>query len=301
MDLSDKKLILVSGKGGVGKSSVAAALALKISRQGKRVLLAELGSQSFYESFFETRGIGYEPIEIAPDFHLALFTPEECLQEYVTHYVKLPKLYDLLFDNRVTRAFLNAAPALSEISLLGKITSDIRDVVPTGYDVMVVDCYSSGYAMALLRAPKAIAGAFRIGPIHDESESIFRAISNPKTTHYVLVTLAEEMPVQETLELKTQLKDEFNAETTVVCTRLFTPPLGLQDIEAVIPKIHEKNFHQFSEFLYARLKVQDQQLSRLSEIAPGFYGVPHFVNLYSGQQCLDEICKKLEAPWNLKS
>ena len=101
MDLSSKKLIFVTGKGGVGKSIVAASIALKEARKGRRVCLMELGHQSFYESFFETRGIGYEPSEVIPQVHISLLSPEECLKEYALHYLKLPKLYDLLFQNKV--------------------------------------------------------------------------------------------------------------------------------------------------------------------------------------------------------
>src|SRR5262245_55823807 len=141
MRITNERLILVTGKGGVGKSACAAAIAWMEARKGRKVLLVELGSQSFYESFFKTRGVGYDPVEICPDVHLALLTPEECLKEYVTHFLKVPRLYSLLFENRVMKALLNAAPALSELALLGKLTSDIREIIKTDYDVIVCDCY----------------------------------------------------------------------------------------------------------------------------------------------------------------
>src|SRR5579871_1944838 len=153
MNISSKKLIFVTGKGGVGKSVCAAALAWSEARKGRKVCLVELGHQSFYESFFETRGIGYEPSEIVSDVHISLYNSENCLKEYVLHFLKIPKLYDVIFQNKVVKAFMNAAPAVAELSILGKLTSEIRGVFKQEYDLHVVDCYSTGHALALLRAP----------------------------------------------------------------------------------------------------------------------------------------------------
>src|ERR1039457_5609085 len=107
MDITSKRLIFITGKGGVGKSVTAAGLAFQEAQKGRRVCLVELGSQSFYETFFETRGIGYEPTEVLNGVHISLLTPEQSIREYVLHYLKIPKLYDLLFQNRVMKAFLN--------------------------------------------------------------------------------------------------------------------------------------------------------------------------------------------------
>ena len=131
MNLSDKKLVFVTGKGGVGKSVCAAAIAWREARKGRKVCLFELGSQSFYEAFFQTRGIGYEPSEVVPDVHISLLSPESALREYVLHFVRVPKLYDVLFHNKVIKSFLNATPALPEISILGKLTSEIRGIFTT--------------------------------------------------------------------------------------------------------------------------------------------------------------------------
>jgi anion-transporting ArsA/GET3 family ATPase len=126
MNISSKKLIFVTGKGGVGKSVSAAALAWN----------------------FETRGINYEPSEIVSDVHIALYSAENCLKEYALHFLKVPKLYDIIFQNKVVKAFMNASPAVSEFSILGKLTSEIRGVFREEYDLYVVDCYSTGHALA---------------------------------------------------------------------------------------------------------------------------------------------------------
>src|SRR5882757_142912 len=126
MNLDGKKLVFVTGKGGVGKSVCAAAIAWGEARKGRKVCLFELGNQSFYESFFETRGISYEPSEVIPRIHISLLNAENSLREYVLHYLKVPKLYDILFQNKIMKTFLNAAPALAELAIMGKLTADIR-------------------------------------------------------------------------------------------------------------------------------------------------------------------------------
>src|SRR5271165_3200118 len=147
MNISGKRLVFVTGKGGVGKSVCAAALAWSEAKKGRKVCLVELGHQSFYESLFETRGIGYEPSEIVSDVHISLLNPDSCVKEYVVHFLKVPKLYDIFFQNKVMKAFMNAAPAVSELSILGKLTSEIRGVFASEYDVYIVDCYSTGHAL----------------------------------------------------------------------------------------------------------------------------------------------------------
>src|ERR1700722_12236379 len=151
MNLDGKRLVFVTGKGGVGKSVCAASIAWAEARKGRKVCLFELGNQSFYESFFQTRGIGYEPSEIVPDVHISLLTAESSLKEYILHFLKVQKLYDVFFQNKVMKAFLNATPALSELAILGKLTSEIRGIFKHEYDLFVVDCYSTGHALALFR------------------------------------------------------------------------------------------------------------------------------------------------------
>jgi anion-transporting ArsA/GET3 family ATPase len=172
MDLSNKKIIFVTGKGGVGKSVCAAAIAWGQARLGRHVCLVELGGQSFYESFFQTRGISYEPSEVIRDVHISIFSPEMCLREYVLHFLKVPKLYDLFFQNKVMKAFISAAPAIAELSILGKLTADIRGIIKSEYDVFVVDCYSTGHALALLRAPRGLSDTFKSGPLFEQSKDI---------------------------------------------------------------------------------------------------------------------------------
>lgn len=300
MNITSQRLIFVTGKGGVGKSACAAAVAWKEAQKGRKVCLVELGGQSFYEPYFETRGIGYDPMEVVPDIQIANFTADEALKEYVLHYLRVPKLYNIFFQNRVMKAFFSAAPAIAELAILGKLTSEIRDILPMGYDVFVVDCYSTGHALALFRAPRGVAQAIKAGPVHEQAQEMLQVLCNPDETYYYLVTIPEELPTNETIELQSQLKEEFSANTSVICTRLMFPPISDAAQDSLERAVEDKNMGDFIEFVKFKNETQRNQLAKLREIDPEFFGVPLVLNSKQGQEHMEEIATYLETPWDLR-
>lgn len=306
MDFSTKRIIFVTGKGGVGKSLVAASVAYRESKKGRRVCLVELGEQSFFESFFETRGIGYEPMEIMQNFHVSLFTPEESLREYITYYLKVKKLYDLFFENKVTRAFVNAAPGANELAILGKLTSDVRHVGPqSDYDLYVVDCFSTGHALALFRAPRGISEIVKVGPMGEQTREMHEILCSPSIVSYVVVTLAEEMPINEALELTHSLQTEFKADVTGVCNRLLFPPVTKQEIHQL--KAKESKEHagigDFLNYLEFKMEKQEAAHSRLKEKIGALYSLPLLFpdkdTDFKSQDLMFAASEKLESPWAL--
>lgn len=205
------KIQLVSGKGGVGKSAFAAALALKQAQAGKRVLLAELGEMSFYKNYFELKTVDSQPRKIDLGFDLALWSGESCLREYALHFLKIESLYRLFFENPVSKTLTQIAPGLSELAIIGKITSGPpRNVGPAlNYDVLVVDAYSTGHFLALLRAPLGMVQSIRAGPIAEQSRKILSVLEDPKLCEIHLVALPEELPIKEVFDLEASVKSLF--------------------------------------------------------------------------------------------
>jgi anion-transporting ArsA/GET3 family ATPase len=299
MDLSSKRLIFVTGKGGVGKSLTAAAIATHEARKGRRVCLMELGEQSFYETFFETRGIEYDPSEVIPQVHVSLLNPEESIREYVLNYIKIPKLYDLLFQNKVMKAFINAAPALPELAILGKLTSDIRQVIVSDYEVIVVDGYSTGHILALLRAPKGLSQTFRVGPLNEQALGIHQVISDPKEVKYVLVTRPEELPINEVIELGDVLKREFNADLSVVCNQISFSNLSAEERNLIDVHLKDIRGREFFRYLCSKEEAQKKQMMRLEKWAGKFIGFPQILINGRGLELIEEVLPYMETNWTL--
>ncbi|MCX7978958.1 MAG: arsenical pump-driving ATPase [Bdellovibrionaceae bacterium] len=205
-----QEIHFVTGKGGVGKSLVAAGLAYREAQKGRRVLLVELSEKSFYQIAFGLPSVTYTPTLLEGSLYVAMFESESCLREYALHLLKSEALYRLFFQNAVSRALIDVAPGLKELTILGKITSGPRNHGPPApFDVLVVDAYSTGHFLALMRAPGALAQAVKFGPMGEQSRSIDRTIRDLEICRYHIVCLAEDLPVQESVELHQTLVSEF--------------------------------------------------------------------------------------------
>ena len=115
----DKRLVFVTGKGGVGKSTVAAALGVVATRQGKRTIICEVAQQERMSSVFHTQGVGYHETEIAPGLFAFSIDPQRALEEYLQLQIKIKPLYELMFKNRIFTYFAAATPGLRELVTIG--------------------------------------------------------------------------------------------------------------------------------------------------------------------------------------
>jgi anion-transporting ArsA/GET3 family ATPase len=267
MDLLNARIVIVTGKGGVGKSTLAASIAYRAAQDKKRVLLVELGEESFYSEFLGVEGVSYTPKPV-PDcgFEVALWDTESCLREYVLYYVKIESLFKVFFENRVMRTFINVAPALKELAILGKLTSGERQVGPKfAYDMVVLDGYATGHMLALLRAPKGMSETIRTGPMGHHSAQIHKVLTDPKVTRYSVVTLPDELPIVETLELNQTLRAEFGIEPHVFLNRFLEVPFSgeeLQQLEdSAKGKVSESTFLKYIETLSKRHELNRNRIA----------------------------------------
>lgn len=214
----------------MGKSTVAATLALQAARAGQRTLLVELGSRSFFGLAFR-KTFTAEPAPWREGVDVALWDGNSCLREYALHLLKSETLYRLFFENAVSRSLIQVAPGLAELSILGKITSGPpRNVGPKlPYDTLVVDAFSSGHFLALIRAPLGFAEAVRFGPMGSESRDIAKILRDPAICRYCFVTLPESLPVQETAELVASFRELVPDVPPEICfNRWLQPAMGAQ-------------------------------------------------------------------------
>jgi anion-transporting ArsA/GET3 family ATPase len=260
-----QRIIFVSGKGGVGKSLVAAAIAREQAEAGRRVLLAEIGDTSYYKDFWNLPAIGHQPVKHPYGFDIALWSGESCLREYVLYYLRMERLYALFFENKVMRALINVAPGLSEIAILGKITSGIRRVgPPLDYDLIVVDSYATGHAMALLQSPRGMMEAIQFGPMGSHSREMEAVIENPALSGYVVVSLLEEMPVVETLEFCRQLQDALGVRPDLIGNKALDLPVSREDLQK-LEKADPVGLGEFARYLHAVEERQSIFFEKLKE------------------------------------
>ncbi len=253
----NQQIIFVTGKGGVGKSTVAAAIAFKKANEGFKTLLVELGERSFYQDFFKIPQVNYQPRNLQKNLDVALWSGPDCLKEYALHLLKIESLYRLFFENKVSRTLINVAPALSELAILGKITSGPRKHgPPVPYDFIVVDAFATGHFLSLLRAPRGMSQAIHYGPMGEQSRAIEQTICNPDICKYYYVTLPEELPIKETEELDQALYHEFEIRGQWILNRLLETTLKATDLKT--PDTHKREKIDFEEYLHSVLSRQEK-------------------------------------------
>jgi anion-transporting ArsA/GET3 family ATPase len=208
--LFDHRLLLLAGKGGVGRTTVAAALARAAIRKGKRVLIAQTNAP---ERLGRLLGLGHPigaEVEPVDDGLWAVnMRPKEALHQYGVMLLRFEPLYRAFFENKPMRSFLGAFPGLDYWTMLGKAwwhTTEMQDGRPK-YDLVILDGPASGHAAAMLRIPDAVRSAMPRGPLARDAEQARTTLSDPGLTSVVLVTLPEELPARETLVLVRDLKE----------------------------------------------------------------------------------------------
>jgi anion-transporting ArsA/GET3 family ATPase len=216
-----QRIDFVTGKGGVGKSLVAAALACRYAEQGERVLLAELGPTPFLSRVYGTKDF-VKPGPLAAGVDLVRWSGPLCLREYILYYVRFEKLVDLFFENKVMGALVRGAPALNELALTGKITSHVRGIgEKLPYDRLVIDAFATGHFLALLRAPVGLNEAVKMGPMGEQTSQIVGVLRDPKVCQYHVVSLPEELPTQEALDLAAQIETDFRIRPRFLLNRVW--------------------------------------------------------------------------------
>jgi anion-transporting ArsA/GET3 family ATPase len=209
--LLDRRLVVVTGKGGVGKTTVAAALGLVAARAGKRTVICEVAEQERLSDLFGVDASGHEERELAAGLHAVSVDPELAKEEWLRYQLKSGTLAGVLGGSSVFRYLSAAAPGLSELVTIGKVWDLAQLERRTGgsvFDLAIVDAPATGHGVAMLRAPSTYAGVARLGPIRRQALQIDAFLRDRKRTAVMVVALPEEMPVNETLDLEGRLAEE---------------------------------------------------------------------------------------------
>ncbi len=234
--LLDRRLLLVTGKGGTGKTSVTAALALLAAQHGTKVLACEVDAKGNLADFYETSRLDFHPREVQRKLFAMSMSTEESLQEYLRLQLHLPAIARI---GPLARAFdfvATAAPGVREILTVGKLAYEARE---RHYGLVVADASASGHVIGQLVAPRAIDELVRVGPIHDQTGWMLDVLGDPAVTGLVIVTTPEEMPVNETIELVHRVRSETDVDLAAIVVNRVLPELFSRVDEEVFERLRE--------------------------------------------------------------
>lgn len=275
-DLLDKRLVIVTGKGGVGKSTVALALGLASAQRGRKTIVCEVSAQERLSRAFHRADVGFHEVEMAENLWAISIDPDESMREYVLLQLKVRAMRDLLFRSKIFNYLAAATPGLRELVTIGKIWELALDdrKVKKGrrYDTVIVDAPATGHGVGFLQTPRTFANVARVGPIASQAETLDRFITDHRRTGVAIVALPEEMPVNETANLERDLNEEVGVAVDRIYLNGLYPERFSADEEQTMEGAFDAAEGASRTALRAALSqrrrsvAQREQLARLEEL-----------------------------------
>lgn len=258
-ELLGKRLLFFTGKGGVGKSSVAAAAAFLAAEQGRHVLLVSADGRGDIAGLFERPAVGFRPEQVHPRVWAMSMDTEASLSEYVRLHLKIPIPGRIGPMAKAFEFVATAAPGVKEILTVGKICWEVREAREgrARWDLVVVDAPASGHVVAQLGAPEAIGELVTMGPIRTQTGWMAEILADPSVTALNVVVTPEEMPVAETIQLVERVRAEIDV------------PLGVVVVNRVLPEL----FNRAEEAAFDELRAPARAAALAEAAGPGAGGV----------------------------
>lgn len=280
------RVVIVAGKGGVGKTTVTAALALAAARQGLDPLIVELEGKSGLASMFGQEPLDYEEVVLADgaatgggEVRARTLTPDDALIEYLDD-AGLGRLSKRLVSSGVVDMVSTAVPGLRDIVVLGKVKQIEQRMAnhdESAPDLIIIDAPAAGHAITFLRSARGLLDAVRVGPIQAQARDVQAMLSDGRRTQVVLVTLPEETPVNELVETAYSLEDEVGVSLGPVVVNGLYPEIDGLDTDPAeaadgagtsLRKGEAATLAEAAGFRRHRIALQAEQLARLDESLP---------------------------------
>jgi len=231
--LLERRVLFVLGKGGVGKSVVSASLGLLAASRGKKAIIAETAGAETMSALFDREPLGYTPGRLADGVQGLSIAPGPAVEEYLVRTLKFRLVYEMVFRNRFVEPFMNAVMGLSDLITVGKVMDLEWERVdgsfgpdaegPRKYDLVIVDSPATGHGLSLLHSPQAMMDVTRVGPLFNNARMIRDLVADDGKAAVVLVTLAEDMPVSETIQAATELRERGDVALAGIVVNGVTP------------------------------------------------------------------------------
>ncbi len=262
MNLLDRQLIFVTGKGGVGKTTVAAALAQLAAQHGKRTLVCEMDAKGSLAAAFDCSPFPYTAREVDTDLFAMAMNTEDSLREYLKLFVRIPFVGRIGPLARTFDFVADAAPGVKEILAVGKLCYEVRE---RNYDLVVVDAHASGHIVGQIGAPRVINELVQVGLVRDQTKWMLDILEDPVQTGLVTVTTPEEMPVNETIELLAQVREKTGVDLAAVIVNRVLPALfGTREAQ-VFDKLFDRDAEQLLVAAAGKHVADVMQAARMNE------------------------------------
>ncbi len=256
--LLEPNILIVSGKGGVGKTTVAAALAVVAARHGHKVCVAEVDGKGTLAKLFGAGELAYDPRELSPDIWGLNIVPDQALAEYLKVQYHMRRMGWVFTSTHFVDYITTAAPGLKDILTLGKIWYlEQGRGTNHDFDTIIVDAPAAGHMLTFLSAPMGLSDALRVGPVRRQAEWLADMLRDPKRTRVHLVTLAEEMPVSETIETAAALRDKVDVAQGAVFANAIYSELLSHEEEQLLERVSGDDLRAAGEEVGLRLDDED--------------------------------------------
>ena len=263
---SQSRLVIVAGKGGVGKTTVSATLAVMAAKAGLDTLIIEVEGKTGLGATFGRGELGYDEIELAERVRARTITPDQALLEYLEDH-GMRRLSKRLSSSGILDVVATAAPGIKDILVLGKVKQLER---AGDADLIVLDAPAAGHAVTFLTSARGLLDAVRVGPIRTQAEEVLELLTDPARCQVLLVTLPEETPVNEAAETATKLRERVGVHLGPVVVNGLYPSVPAVDSAAELveglPAAEAEGLLGAATFRRSRRDLQEEQLERLAEV-----------------------------------
>ena len=293
------RLVIVAGKGGVGKTTVTAALARAAAATGLSALIVEVEGKSGLASAFGREPLTYDEVELAPGIRGRTLTPDDALLEYLRDH-GMARVSKRLMSSGALDIVSTAVPGIKDILILGKVKQLERAAAA---DLILLDAPAAGHAITFLLSARALLDAVRVGPINTQAREVLELLTDGDRCQVMLVTLPEETPVNELIDTAFHLEDRVGVKLgPVVVNGLYVDVLGLDAdpntaagaAETTLRDGEADSLAEAASFRRHRMDLQREQVARLAGDLPlAQLHLPYLFNADIGPDDVEVLARAL--------